>query len=232
MKDPHPSRPGWNPILAFGLALGISIAGFFVTVPESVTQEYPWARQAVNQGLIAAVAVGAMALSGRPLAEFGFRRPRPANGRFLLWGLGLGVASTGIILVFRLRGMGGDVAAYGLPGIILWFWVISSTVEEVYCRGWFQTLIEGQGRVAVVWSAALFGAMHLPLLFGDMEIAAAMVILPSVTVLGYVCALARARTGSLIPALGAHVMFNVGGFLAGFIYVITYRVATGHMPSL
>lgn len=234
MEDQHPLRPVWNPVLAFGMALGISVAGFLAAraVPESVTKEYPWARQAVNQGLIAAVAVGAMAISRRPLAEFGFRRPTPANGRFMLWGLVLGVASTGIILAFRLRGMGGHLAAYGLLGIILWIWVISSTVEEVFCRGWFQTLIGEHTRAAVMWSAALFGAMHLPLLFGDLEIAAAVVIVLSVTALGYVCALARARTGSLIPALAAHVMFNVGGFLGGVIYTIAYRVATGHMPSL
>ena len=92
MEDQYPLRPVWNPVLAFGLALGISVAGFLVAVPESVTKEYPWARQAVNQGLIAAVAVGAMAISRRPLAEFGFRRPAPANGRFKLWGFVLGVA--------------------------------------------------------------------------------------------------------------------------------------------
>jgi membrane protease YdiL (CAAX protease family) len=82
-----------------------------------------------------------------------------------------------------------------------------------------------------VWSAVLFGTMHLGLLFSKVEIAAVVVIVLSVTVLGYVCATARARTGSLRPAIAAHVMFNVGAFLAGVIYVIAYRVATGQMPS-
>lgn len=232
MEEPHTVRPGWNSVLAFGLALGISLTGFFIPVPESMTKEYPWARQAVNQGVLAAVAVGAIAISGRPLADFGFRRSKPANGRFLLWGLALGVASTGMILAFGLRGMGEEVAAYGLPGIIFWLWVVSSTVEEVFCRGWFQTFLGGHGRAAVGWSAALFGAMHLPLFFGGMEIAAAVIIVLSVTALGYVCALARARTGSLIPALAAHVLFNAGGLLGGVLYVIAYRISTGHMPSL
>jgi len=232
MEVQPPRRPGWNPVLAFGLALGISILGLFAPLPESVTKEYPWARQAAAQGLIAVVAIGFMVISKRPLAGFGFRRPIPTDGRFKLWGLMLGVASTGLILAFGLRGTGGRLAAYGLGGIILWIWVISSIVEEVFCRGWFQTIVGGQGRSAVVWSAALFGAMHLPLLFGDMRITAAVVILPSVTALGYVCALARARTGSLFPALAAHVMFNVGGFLGGLVYTIAHRITTGHMPSL
>ena len=84
----------------------------------------------------------------------------------------------------------------------------------------------------MLWSAALFGAMHLPLLFADIEIAAVVVILLSVTALGYICAMARARTGSLRPAILAHMMFNVGGFLAGVIYTIAYRVVTGHLPSV
>jgi membrane protease YdiL (CAAX protease family) len=242
MNDLHTPIPAWNPLAAFGLALGVFVAAFLAAraLPESVTTHYPWARQAVTQGLMAAVALGGMAASGRPFAEFGFRRPAPAKGHFMLWGLVLGAASTGVILAFGLPGMRGRLAAYGLPGYVLWIWVISSIVEEVFCRGWFQSLVAGVGesdahgertRAAVMWSAALFGAMHLPLLFAGVDIAAVVVIVLSVTALGYVCATARARTGSVRPAIAAHVMFNVGGFLAGVIYSIAYRVATGHLPS-
>src|SRR5205809_388383 len=111
MNDPHTSRPAWNPLAAFGLALVVLVAAY--------------------------------------------------------------------------------LAAYGLPGIVLWIWVISSVVEELFCRGWFQTLVGGSTRAAVLWSAALFGVMHLVLLFGDIEIAAVAVIVLSVTALGYVCATAR-----------------------------------------
>jgi membrane protease YdiL (CAAX protease family) len=242
MDDLHTPGPAWNPPAAFGLALGVFVAALLAAraLPESVTAQYPWARQAVSQGLMAAVALGAMAASKRPLAEFGFRRPTPARGHFLLWGLVLGAAATALMLALGLRGLRGRLAAYGLPGLVLWVWIVSSAVEEVFCRGWFQTLVAGGGgdphggrtRAAVVWSAALFGAMHLALLFGDVEVAAVVVIVLSVTALGYVCATARARTGSLGPAVAAHVMFNVGGFLGGVAYAVAYRVATGHMPSV
>ena len=241
MNDLHTPKRAWNPLAAFALALGGSIAASFGgrALPESVMAHYPWARQAVTQGLMALVALGAMAVSRRPMAEFGFRRPVPAKGHFKLWGLVLGTVCSGIILAFGLRGMRGIVAAYGLPGMVLWIWIISSTVEEVFCRGWFQSFVTGapesdpQGErtgAVVMWSAALFGTMHLPLLFADIEIAAVVVIVLSVTALGYVCATARARTGSLRPAIAAHMLFNVGGVLAGVIYTIAYRVATGHLP--
>ena len=73
--------------------------------------------------------------------------------------------------------------------------------------------------------------MHLQLLLGDFDVATVVVIVLSVTVLGYVCATARARTGSLRPAIAAHVLFNIGGFLAGVIYTIAYRITTGNLPS-
>jgi Type II CAAX prenyl endopeptidase Rce1-like len=242
MNDLDAPRPAWNPLAAFGLVLGVFVAAFLAgrALPESMRTHYPWAGQAVTQGLMAFVALGAMALSRRRFAEFGFRRPAPTKGHFKLWGMALGAASTGVILVLGLRGMRG-LAAYGLPGLILWIWIISSTVEEVFCRGWFQSLVAGPDEndshgertlAPIIWSAALFGTMHLPLLFAGLDIAAAMVIVLSVTALGYVCATARAQTGSLRPALAAHVLFNVGGFLAGVIYTIAYRVATGHLPSV
>jgi hypothetical protein len=241
MNDLHTPRPAWNPFAAFGLTLGVFVAASLAAraLPESVATHYPWARQAVAQGLMAAVALGAMAASGRLFAEFGFRRPAPARGHFMLWGLLLGAASTGVMLAFGLPGMRARLAGYGLPGLVLWIWLISSTVEEVFCRGWFQSLVAGAGegdsqgertRTAVIWSAALFGTMHLSLLFAGVDIASVVVVVLSVTALGYVCATARARTGSLRPAISAHVMFNVGGFLAGVIYAIAYRVATGHLP--
>ncbi len=94
----HTSRPGWKPLAAFGLALGVCVAGFFSAraLPESVTTGYPWARQAVSQGLMVAIALAAMALSRRPFAEFGFRRPAPAPGHFnRLLSCPLGEAATG-----------------------------------------------------------------------------------------------------------------------------------------
>src|SRR5262245_18859189 len=134
MDEPQTPGPAWNPAAAFALALSVYAAAFLAgrALPEPVTTRHPWARQAVSQGLMAAVALGAMAASRRPWAEFGFRRPAPARGHFLLWGLGLGAAGTGVILALGLRGMRGRLAAYGLPGIVLWVWVISSVVEELY----------------------------------------------------------------------------------------------------
>ena len=46
MNDLHTPRSAWNPLAAFGLALGVFGAAFFAAraLPESVTTHYPWAR--------------------------------------------------------------------------------------------------------------------------------------------------------------------------------------------
>jgi membrane protease YdiL (CAAX protease family) len=85
-------------------------------------------------------------------------------------------------------------------------------------------------QASTIWSAALFGSMHFSLVFAGIDLPSFAVILASVTPLGYVCAVARARSGSLVPAIAAHVGFNVGGFFGALAYAITYRVATGHLP--
>lgn len=60
MDDSQVPRPAWNPLVAFALVLGVFFATFFVSrlVPASVTARYPWARQAVAQGLMTVVALG------------------------------------------------------------------------------------------------------------------------------------------------------------------------------
>ena len=150
----------------------------------------------------------------------------------------LGVAGTGIILALGLRGMRDRLAAYGLPGIVLWIWVISSVVEELFCRGWFQTLAAGgesdpPGERAVTPSPVECRAVrrHAPAVAVKRRRDRRLCIDRAIgDGLGFVCAEARPRTGSLRPAIAAHVLFNGGGFVGGVIYTIAYRVATGHLP--
>jgi membrane protease YdiL (CAAX protease family) len=240
VADVHVRVRAWNPLGAFALVLGVFVAASVAAraVPHSMTLRHPWAAQAAQQGLMTIVALAAMAVSGRSFAEFGFRRPRRAGGHFVWWGLALGAASTAVVLAFGLPGLRSRLGAYGAAALVFWIWLVSSTVEEIFCRGWFQSLVagadDGDGRAArgaVIWSAAVFGTMHLSLLVAGVDIGSVAVIVLFVTALGYLCATVRARSGSLLPAIAAHVAFNIGGFIAGAIYAIGYRVMIGQLPS-
>jgi membrane protease YdiL (CAAX protease family) len=70
----------------------------------------------------------------------------------------------------------------------------------------------------VIVSALFFGAMHL-VLVKSMGLAAVPIILV-VVFLGLVAARYRERTGSLLPAIIVHALFNIGGTLP--IWVIQW----------
>ena len=59
--------------------------------------------------------------------------------------------------------------------------------------------------------AVLFGLAHLCLI-GRMPGAMLPVIVLSTTLLGFIAGYFREKTGSLIPAIAAHITFNIVGY--------------------
>jgi membrane protease YdiL (CAAX protease family) len=182
-----------------------------------------------------AVSLAAMALSGFSLYDVGFRAPaRSIWGASIGLGLMLGAVGTLVVLVSGLQGLRKAMKGQSFASIVVWVWIVSSVVEEVYCRGWFQTStmpeVAQASFVALLPSAVLFGSMHLLLLSAGVDRASVAFVVASTTVLGLLCAWARVASDSLYPAIAAHVAFNVGGALGGIVYAIAYRGVTGKMP--
>lgn len=162
---------------------------------------------------------------GRSFADFGFTlgiyRFRP---RILLWVLPTAVLS----LLARLAPMPAEaesiIAGRSHLELVLFVWVYASVCEEVLTRGLLQSIVAGWSRaeevstsfsLPVLVSALFFGAMHLVLLESMGPSAAVPIVLA--TLLGYLAARYRESTGSLIPAVIVHALFNVGGMLPGWI---------------
>jgi membrane protease YdiL (CAAX protease family) len=161
----------------------------------------------------------------RHLADFGFTRGtyrfKPA---ILLWALPTAVLS----LLSMLVSGGGDPAdvPVGLPELrlVVFVWIWASICEEVLTRGLLQTLISGEAdarsaaarfSMPVVVSGLFFGAMHVVLIKSMGPLAAVPIVLA--TLLGFLAARYREVTGSLIPAVIIHALFNVGGMLPGWV---------------
>jgi membrane protease YdiL (CAAX protease family) len=159
------------------------------------------------------------------LAEFGFaRRMYRFRPIILLWVLPTAILS----LPVALNPGGGDGSEM-MEGrtelqLIIFVWIYASICEEVLTRGLLQTLISrggetGIGRpsfsMPVVVSGLFFGAMHL-MLIKSMGLEAIPAIILA-TLLGFLAARYRQATGSLIPAVIVHVLFNVGGMLPGWV---------------
>ena len=141
--------------------------------------------------------------------------------RFFLWVLPTACLST--IGFFADRESNESPFQFTPFQTILFVWIIASIMEEILTRGFLQSYLEPLRQygislrslrlsLPVIISGTFFGAMH---------IIAIPILGPPVvvftTILGLIAAYYREKTGSLIPAIGIHMMFNIGGNLPGWI---------------
>jgi membrane protease YdiL (CAAX protease family) len=224
-------------------ALPLAAVGFFVVsgiVKASLrrldlTNGPAWRPQAILEMVVLVLSLTVAAVEGIGLRQLGFCRPgQDVWGTTLAGGLLLGVFATLVILVSGIRGLRSTLGGYSFGAIVIWVWVVSSVIEEVLCRGWFQTSTETaahSGLWALLPSALLFGSLHLSLVLAGVDIASVIVVVTTTAILGLLAAWARSTSGSLYPAIAAHVAFNIGGALGGIVYAIVHRIATGRLPS-
>jgi membrane protease YdiL (CAAX protease family) len=178
---------------------------------------------------------GASAAQRMGFDALGFRRPAVALwGRTIGGGLALGFLSTLAMIFVGATGMSTVIGKYSFAALVLWVWIVSSMSEEVFCRGWFQSVTGAVGApptfATLLPSALLFGGMHLLLIGSGVEIRTVVAVVVGTTLLGLLAAWARAKSTSLYPSIAAHVAFNVGGVIGGIAYAIAYVVVTGHRP--
>lgn len=162
---------------------------------------------------------------GRRLADFGLTRGRYRfSPRILLWVLPTAVLSLMSALAPRLGESESAITGRTELQLIVFVWIYASVCEEVLTRGLLQSLIGGWGiasgraarfSVPVLVSGLFFGAMHLVLIRSMGATAAVPIVLA--TLLGFLAARYRESTGSLIPAIIVHALFNVGGMLPGWM---------------
>jgi membrane protease YdiL (CAAX protease family) len=110
-------------------------------------------------------------------------------------------------------------------------WILASVAEEILVRGYVQsylaplmdrgfTVFRLRISLPVILSAVFFAAMHLILLTTGTSLLTTHIIVVFAFFLGLIAAYQRERTGSILPAITAHVSFNMGGVIGGAIYVI------------
>lgn len=144
------------------------------------------------------------------IAEFGFRIPHSGYlAGATVFGLAFGLGVTFLAHLFPSK-TPFDVSGFAPWKIALYFLIGASIQEEIVFRGLIQTMVERQWKVsfslaggslsgAVAFSATLFGVIHLE--------SGAVVALGAI-ILGLVAGELRRRSGSLLPAIIAHALFN------------------------
>ncbi|MFO0890218.1 MAG: CPBP family intramembrane glutamic endopeptidase [Isosphaeraceae bacterium] len=226
----------------WGLALFLAVAFGLKWVMGSTATTSPVLSQVVLKGLLIVVAVAVWALMGRPLSAMGFRRAATTGRGSLPWyALAIVAMMLGSVAMVLLELRHPLTAQMTFLQIVLSVWLLSSVSEEVYVRGlvqsWMADGTELSGprplsEPSVVMSALLFAAMHVPLMWSPIGFRGGLAIVLATLGVGIACAVLRARTGSLWPAILAHVLGNVGGVPGGILGVILYRVIHGHLPEM
>lgn len=192
-----------------------------------------WLPQVAVKVLMVVVAIAVARAAQLDLRDLGFRRATaPIYARALGIGLVLGIVATSAVLLSGATGLRPMMKNYSFGQIVLFVWGISSVSEEIFCRGTFQTLLFGSEHTAaklgaLLPSALLFGLMHVGLIIVGVDFPSIAILIPLLTCLGLLTAWARARSGSLYPAIVGHVAFNVGGVGGGIIYTLM----AGHPPA-
>ena len=98
--------------------------------------------------------------------------------------------------------------------VVLFFWVAASIQEEVVFRGLLQSVVarvlgaRSSFPLATILVAILFGAIHSPM--GLVTVALAFL-------LGLAAGYLRARSGSLLPPILLHAIFNIAGSIGLFV---------------
>jgi len=165
-----------------------------------------------------AIALAAIVLLARRdggMSAFGFSLPRFRYvGLAILIGLPLAATAGALSHAFPSRG---PIDTSTLRPWMLWlyFGLGASIQEEVIFRGLIQSFLEQRWApavplsrtsvsAAVVFTAILFGAVHLD---------SGIVVAAAAVVLGLVAGELRRRSGSLLPAMIVHALFNAPSLL-------------------
>ncbi len=131
-------------------------------------------------------------------------------------------------LLYRVKADVDLLKGYSLAAIVGLVWIWASVSEEIFCRGLLQSLFRTALRptnhptpwrpgAAVVLSALFFCLMHLPLVMLGATTRTMLILLPTAFALGWIAGYLRDRSGSVLPAIVVHALFNISGSIVDWL---------------
>ncbi len=167
-------------------------------------------------------------------------------GRGLLWGLAFALALFGFAALLSVFMINPDKPPASISmevlrqpatllvlAILLLGIMLQSAAEEIICRGWLlSTLAKRFGPIAGVFlSSIFFGSLHAHFLFTG-NLAAGLVAIVSVTLIGVMLGFYALREGSIIGVCGIHGAFNAIIFSAALVATLTTGEADNALAGL
>ncbi|MCP4582751.1 MAG: CPBP family intramembrane metalloprotease [candidate division Zixibacteria bacterium] len=156
------------------------------------------------------------------LGQYGYKLPSDFSfTKIVMLPLVFGVAAN-IILAYLPKTDSFLPEGYSFPQIIIFIWLYASVCEEIYTRGLIQgmlsplaqhglTILKTRVSLPVIIGAAFFSLMHLMAFATTMPSVTLIFFLLVAFLLGVLAGNQLEKTGSLIPAIIIHIIFNVSG---------------------
>lgn len=233
------------PWLAFLVGILIFVGARWLsamTVGESLADSFPWLKQILLKTILIVIAlVGSLIMTRGALSRHGYRRATGLKWWPIIWpGLLLGATATLMIFITPAGGM--DMARLGSGAVIALLVLYSSVSEEIFTRGFIQSLmghlrerktnlLVARVSVPAITTGLLFGSLHLSVYFGGCDVLTTVIIVSYTTLLGIVAGHLFEKYDSIVPAIIVHIAANVGGVTAGIVVTMVRFLITGELPE-
>jgi membrane protease YdiL (CAAX protease family) len=225
----------------WGVLLFLAVAYSFKYALDALGNHSATVSQIVMKGTLVLLALAAWKFSGRPASQMGWCRAPWWNRSYVLWFvIAAVVMMTASVTMVLLEVVHPIAAKMNFLQIVVVIWLGSSFSEEVYVRGLVQSWIAGGEDAttppsaftpSIVASALVFASMHVPLIWSPAGVAGGLTLVAATLVLGWACAVLRARTKSLWPAIACHIFGNVAGVPGTIMGIIIFRLLHGRLPD-
>lgn len=209
------------------LVLALSSMMNTVNVFTELSESYPWI-PITHTGMLLASLVLICLLSKGKISTYGLKGIRlKALVRPTVVALVFGIVITGLGELVPMAGLE-LMEDFTLLQIIILAWIFASVSEELLTRGLLQGFLSPLDKygltifgfymsVPVLIAALFFGLMHLGLLTMGASGSAVFVIALSGIILGVIAGYYREKTGSIVPAIVIHMLFNICGTVMGLL---------------
>jgi membrane protease YdiL (CAAX protease family) len=226
--------------LVLGVLLTILVAGLSMVLVSTVGKAGPisdagWFSSGVKMqaAMLVVSLIFILALSRGKPARYGFKMPTGAQVKAALVFGSIVAVITHVVMVVVWKLLPPSSGHPGVTGssflqIVVTVWIMASICEEVFYRGLIQSFLEPLGShglkvfgvrlsLPVIVAALLFGFMHMMLLTMGADRYLVGGIVGTAIVVGLTAGYHREKSGSLIPAILVHMLFNAYGGASEYI---------------
>ena len=201
--------------------------------PPQLLEKYPWLMGFIPHTSMLLISTLILLIIGKGnLGQYGYKLP--VNFKLLqvvILPLALGIISN-IVLSSMPSHESFTPKEYSFSHIVIFIWLYASICEEIYTRGLIQgyleplaggaiTIMKIRLSLPIIIGALHFSLIHLMAFAATLNPLTMVVFLIVAFILGLIAGYQLEKTGSLIPAMIVHMMFNISGSLvewvAGFL---------------